>query len=187
MHTLDNLRKHAELNLCQKCYPVYLATLEPTIKAMLKEYLHDWQGIEVLVRGLMLEHMGAFKDHKMFLLDFDDKSEDLGNYLELEVYKEFKRTYRWFPSRIAYLRDNGVIGDSLYLLLGKLNSRRNRIHKYETELPEDLRVIFHMTYSWLQWIQIARANSGFPEGHLQSTIKNAEQFADKISPLLSTI
>jgi hypothetical protein len=130
MHTLAELKNIVEHAVCDKCRPLYPMLIEPTIIAMLEEYLHDWQGIESVVRELVLENMGTFKTHQMLLLDFGEKPrEKLAEFLDLSIYDDFKKTYPRFPHRIQYLRKHDIIGDNLYHLLEELNYRRNSLRQ----------------------------------------------------------
>ena len=165
--------------------------IEPTVKAMLEEYLYDWQGIESLVRGMVLNHLGAFDGYQMFLLDFDEKPrEGLAKFLDLNIYDDFKKSYPRFPHRIQYLRKHGLIGDNLYKLLEDLNDRRNKIHRYKTGFPENLRVAFNYAYSWLHYLQMFSKDSGFNEDYKarmrESIEKSAEHLLDKLRTEEST-
>jgi hypothetical protein len=46
MHTLDDLRQIADLVLCEKCRPLYVAQIEPTVKAMLSEFFPNFMNEE---------------------------------------------------------------------------------------------------------------------------------------------
>ena len=57
MHTLEGLSNIVNYYLCDKCKPC----IEPTIKAMLAEFFHDWQGIEMETRFLLAKGLGVYK------------------------------------------------------------------------------------------------------------------------------
>jgi hypothetical protein len=161
VYTIDSIRQTAEESLCEKCFPIYKAVIEPKFRAMFKEYFHDWQGIESVVRGLVLKDLGTFDNYQMFMLDFDEKPrEKLAEFMNVDIYETFKKKYPRFPHRIDYLLKHGIIGDNLHSLLAELNTRRNKIHRLETGFSDPLRIAFSYARSWLEQLHLYSVDSG---------------------------
>jgi hypothetical protein len=180
MHTLGTLRKHAELSLCEKCYPVYLHQMEPWVEAMVREYFYDWQGIESYARGLVLWDMGAFKTH-LFLDDFDEfEPEEVTEFLHLDKYKVFFEKYPSIKRRLGYLHDKKIIGDNLFNLLIELNKRRNKVHRVKGELSEITRSAFTYGSSWLQSIYVFSVDTGTSTEARERIFQDIETSADRL-------
>jgi len=182
---LEALRKSAELNLCQKCYPVYLHQLEPFIEEQITAYFYDWQGIESYVRGLALWHLDAFKTH-LFVNDFDEyEPQEVMEFLDIDKFLAFRNKYRGIRSRMEYLHNEKIIGDNFFALLIELAKRRNKIHRVNTNLSESTRAAFGRAYTWLQWIYIVNVDSGMGGDMRERRLKEIELSARALFAKLS--
>lgn len=173
MHTLDSLGKNAELNLCERCQPVYRAVIEPTVKAMLDEFFFDWQGVETHVRFILAKTLGAFKK-RPYLLDIgkEEPLEGLADSIDIKLYDKIRR--KWFSTMVDDLKHLGIIGPNLHALLLETAKRRNKVHRYMTPIPESDRVLFYWVNQFVWNIQNYMMDESLAQTHLPDLLKTLE-------------
>jgi len=121
--SLKSLRRLAELNLCDECYPKYLGLIEGNVERMLLDSLYDWRSAESIVTQMVMRHKGIFKTRTTIISLGDNPSEDL-----VDV-KEFKEVEFWdFARKLDYLRNNRILPDDCYKALKIANRVRNKLH-----------------------------------------------------------
>lgn len=170
--TLEQLRLDAELNLCEKCYGVYLSFIEPNIRELIVKRLDDWRSTESDITQMVMKHRGVFKTDVwiIFIGEWDDKyHEDVDKDL-------FYKTKKWpVWKKIKYLKNNELLPEACYRLLDKARERRNMIHEdplvYRfTDKDLDLFSQAHNVSAIL--LQVMRTN--LPEDIQERMIKNCE-------------
>lgn len=149
----DEINKLAELNLCERCRPIYKAMIEPNIRRMTETALQDWARVESTVKGMCLRHMGISKLPNGMVEEIDESDLKSAEFLiDIEKYKKFKYEYSRFAARLKYLHDNGIVGDNLNTLLKKTSQRRNNIHKPSSKMLDGDRILYGICNS-LIWYQ----------------------------------
>lgn len=135
MSGFERLRKLAKLNLCDDCYKKYLMSIEPTVEQLLHYPLDNWRVVESNVTILALKTYGAFTGKPTpFELNVNNLPEEYRNQFDIKRWNEVKR---WgFKRKICYLHKKGILQDSAYSFLCKVNNRRNEIHKVFGEYSE---------------------------------------------------
>ena len=118
MMTIEQLRKLAELNLCESCYKKYTILLEPQIKEWLSEPIGDWRQVETNINDIMMKAKG-----------FVRKTDSATLSLDREAFFEEMAKDRWsFKRKIDSLHRQGVIKESVHDFLDKVRVIRNKIH-----------------------------------------------------------
>lgn len=132
--TIEDIRKLAELNLTPECYRSYLEIIEPNIKAIIPNYLKDWQGIELQIMLTTMRHAGVFKTSLSFH-SIDENTEKIhGEEIDIKKFKEINAWKLW--KKIKYLKDEGVLGENSFNLFNTLKEMRNKIHEPDTFFSE---------------------------------------------------
>ena len=150
MHTLEGLSNIVNYYLCDKCKPLYKPCIEPTIKAMLAEFFHDWQGIEMETRFLLAKGLGVYKIEGRYVIDseWEDDLSSFSDQIDVEKYDWIRHLF--FGRLISELKKNNLIGQELFTLLDEVAKRRNRLHRYKAEISEQDRIIFYWVNGLLQ-------------------------------------
>ena len=171
--TLEHIRRDVELNLCEKCYQVYLGFIEPGIRELIVTRLDDMKSMESIITQMVMIHKGVFKTDVIFVSigKWDDK------YLE-DVHKElfYKIKIKWsFKQKINYLKKENILPESCYTLLDKARERRNLIHEHPLVYKftdEDLELFSQAHNVSANLLQVMRAK--FPEDVKQRIISHCE-------------
>lgn len=143
--SLEQLSRSAELNFCEKCFRVYKALIEPSIKLMLFKPMAQWREVESYVTQMLAKAMGVVKGDLgiISLGEFVDKrtDEELANRFDVDP-KAFRKIEKWgFKSTVKYLKDKGVPQKHSHSFLYMISDIRNRIHTAFDEFSEkDLEV-----------------------------------------------
>ncbi len=123
---LEQLRRDVELNLCDKCYPKYIAFIEPRIRKFIITRLDDMRSMESIITQMVMIHKGVFKTDMIFIAigKWDDKFHE-------DVHKDlFFKIKKWsFKRKIDYLKKMLILPESCYTLIDKARERRNLIHE----------------------------------------------------------
>ena len=142
MKTIEDLRKIAELNLCESCFQKYKMLIEPTIRDWLSKPLSDWSEVESYVTQIVMKINGIFKG-KLIFISLDEGSNE--KYSDEVDVKAFKKIGRWsFKKKIDYLHDNGILKESSYRFLDTARKVRNKIHDPYAPYSEQDRTLFHI-------------------------------------------
>ena len=127
MTTIEQLRKIAELNLCERCFVTYKEIIEPTVRNYLFSPLEEWRRAESNISQITLRIARAYKTeitvYNIDVSNFDSVAHlvDKNKYLEINGWS-FKR-------KIDYLHKQGFLGDASHLFLDEARKVRNKIHK----------------------------------------------------------
>ncbi len=152
--TIEDIRKLAESNMTPECYKTYLAIIEPNIKAIIPNYLKDWQNVEGYITMIVMRHMGIFKTSFSFISIDDDAEEIHGDQLNVT---EFRKIKKWtFKQKIEYLNKEGILKENSYKLLDKLREKRNRIHEMDAVFSEKDLQEFSMAHSIIFYIHLTQ-------------------------------
>ena len=170
--TLEQLRRDVKLNLCDKCYQVYLSFIEPGIRELIITRLDDMKSMESIITQMVMIHKGVFKTDMIFISigKWDDK-------LHEDVHKDlFYEIKKWrFKRKIDYLKKVLILPESCYTLIDKARDRRNLIHEHPlvyTFTDEDLDLFSQAHNVSANLLQVMRAK--FPENVKQSIISRCE-------------
>jgi hypothetical protein len=179
VRTLEQLRKDAELNLCERCYRVYLAMIEPNIKVLIESRLHDWRFAENDITTMVLHHKGAFKTDAWAEASRYEEWGDLHHELMDKTIFDKTKKMR-FSDKIAYLRDTERIPESCYQLFKEAGNRRNMIHESPMiyNFPEEDLNLFHLCFT-ISTTLIHLFRSSLPEQTQESYRKGSETAAQK--------
>lgn len=155
MHTLDELKLIAEMNLCDNCRKLYAALIEPTVKAMVSEFFHDWQGVEANVRFILAYNSGAFKKRPYpFDIGKEESLEPFAADIDLEVYNGIRELK--FSEMVYELQLRGIIKENLHGLLMEIARRRNKLDRHKVAIPEIDRILFskvhQLLWRWSLWL-----------------------------------
>jgi len=142
MKTIEDLRRIAELNLCENCFQKYKMFIEPTIGDWLSNPLSDWSEVESNITQIVMKTKGIFKG-KLIFISLDEGSNEKHSD-EVDV-KDFKVTKKWpFQQKINYLRKKGILKGSSYIVLDTAREVRNKIHDPYAPYSEHDRTLFHI-------------------------------------------
>ena len=177
MRTIQDLRKVAELNLCNDCFLKYKAVIEPTIKQWLFKPLSDWRVVESYATQMAMKIKGVFKGQLIFLsLDEGDDEK----YADEVDAKAFRKIKKWnLKQKIDFLHKNGVLQDSSYRFLNKVREVRNRIHDEFAELSEQDFTLFYMASAITSQIYMATMHN-LGENTSTNLKSNAEKVAEQL-------
>ncbi|CUR51622.1 protein of unknown function [Nitrosotalea devaniterrae] len=175
--TLKQLRDLAELNLCDRCKPVYSQLLEPNIKSIVEGYFYYWKDMEWRVTVMVMKLEGAFKKSSFYLnIDSDFAAKNLDE-INFEAYEKVNdKSLKW---KIDYLHEKGIIGDSSHKLLDRLRLKRNeKIHQPFNDFVEQDLVNFMYGAHVIQniWLTIF---AGFEP----QVIENMRNSVEKLSEM----
>jgi hypothetical protein len=150
--TLEKLRRDVELNICERCYQVYLQFIEPNVRELIVKRLDDWRSTESIITQMVMKHRGVFKNDMwvISIREWDDKyHEDVDRDL-------FYQTKKWsFWKKIKYLKKNKILPEVCYNLFDIARDRRNNIHEDPLAFrftEEDLD-LFHLCHGILDNLQ----------------------------------
>jgi len=134
--SLEILRSVAKLNLCERCFQIYLTLIEPTAKEFLLVPLSDWGEIESNISWMALKSKGVFKKEKTLVLelDEDESGEGLSEVVDVEALREIQKM--GVMKKASYLHKQGILKASSFKLLIKLSKIRNKLHKYAYRFTE---------------------------------------------------
>ena len=176
--SLKNLRKIAELNLCENCYEKYKAILEPTMKKWLLNPLSDWRNVESNITQMVMKLKGVFKTDLIFMSLDEDSNEKYANEVDVKTFQEIK--HRWgFKKKIKYLKDKGVLQDSSYNFLYKVSDIRNKIHELFDGFSEQDLNLFRWADAITSQIYYATMFK-WGENTSSNTKANAEKVAEQM-------
>ncbi len=183
--TLKQLRDIADLNLCEKCIPVYEKIIEPNIKPMIGGYFYYWKDMEWRVTVLVMQLEGVFKKKGSILIDFES-SEEAKRYsdeIDPERWNEINRFN--FERKLKYLYKKGILGKSSYNLLETLRKNRNKkMHRPYKDFGESDMIEFSYGAHIVQniWLTIfAISDSDIIENMRKSAEKQAEVYLAEIT------
>jgi len=179
MRTLEQLRKDAELNLCDRCYQVYLAMIEPSIKVLMESRLSDWRFTETDITQMVLFYRGAFKTDTWAEVTRDEEWGDVHyELMDKEIFDKTKKMF--YGQKIAYLRDAKKIPESCYQLFKEAGKRRNMFHESPLiyNFPEEDLNLFHLCFS-ISTTLVHLLKSSLPEETQESYIKSCETAAQR--------
>ncbi|MGC1709039.1 MAG: hypothetical protein WA799_04460 [Nitrosotalea sp.] len=173
----------------KKHYEAYLRIIEPNIESMLDDYLKGWQNIESTINRIFWRAKGAYKTDSDFLLAQGDNIKEYEEYIEIPIYKEFRKTR--FSDKIKFLHEKGILHNSIFELVSFLNKRRNRIHGFGTAFSEIERQAFSLTDSMLLSVYIANSpNSGIEQDAKNTMLHDIEnkslRLLNELKNILST-
>ena len=124
---LEPLHQMVKLNFCDKCYPKYLAFIEPGIQQLLLDYFDDWRFTESCVTQMVMVHKGVFKTDLHFIAigEWDDR-------FHKDVDKDlFDHIKGWnFQWKIDYLKKHKILPEQCYKLLNVAREKRNLLHEH---------------------------------------------------------
>jgi len=170
--TLEHLRRDVKLNLCDKCYQVYIGFIEPGIRELIVKRLDDWRSTESSITQMVMKHKGVFKTDMIFVSigKWDDKYHE-------DVHKElFFKIKKWgFKRKIEYLKKEHILPEPCFTLLDKARDRRNLIHEHPLVYrftDEDLELFSQAHNVSANLLLVMRAK--FPENVKQSIISRCE-------------
>lgn len=116
---IEKLNGVAKSNFCEDCYQKYLDLIQGEIEFLLSEPMSDWRQVESNINDIVMKALGFVKKR------MDSTAVSL--YIEGFIRKVAKE--RWtFKSKLQFLRQQDVIGESLYNFLDKVREIRNNIH-----------------------------------------------------------
>ncbi|MGI0057121.1 MAG: hypothetical protein ACREAK_07075 [Nitrosarchaeum sp.] len=125
--SIEKLRNIAELNLCEKCIPVYSSIIAPGVVELTRTYFNDWKDIEWRITSMVMKLEGVYKTGlNIITLDYEESKK----YNDEIDYKKFKKIEMdSFKKKIEYLKEKGILQKYSYKLLDVVRVRRNKIHK----------------------------------------------------------
>jgi hypothetical protein len=146
VETIEHLRKLAELNLCDRCFQVYKAFIEPTIQSTIQSLLSvplaDWTQTESQITQIVMKNKGIFKGN-VIVISLGKEENESADMVDVKAFKKIKRLP--FKTKIDYLHATGVLQDSSYELLDKARETRNRLHDLIAFSEQDY-ALFHLAY-----------------------------------------
>lgn len=163
----EKLKKLAELNFCEDCYPKYLELIHPTIEYLLSEPISDWRDVEQNINRLWIKAKGFYK---------------INSGIFSPCQNAFEKAYNETAyNKLKFLKDNGVIKEYTYEFLNKVRKRRNNVHPPNKFSEQDyflFQEARRMTDAMLPII-IHDLNYAPWKSHLANIEKNAKQLLEK--------
>ncbi len=142
MKTIEDLRKMAELNLCENCFQKYKMLIEPTIRDLLSNPLSDWSEVESHITQIVMKTKGIFKGKLIFISLDKGSNEKHSDKVDVKGFEATKtRSFKW---KIDYLQKNGILKVSSYRVLDTAREVRNKIHDPYAPYSEHDRTLFHV-------------------------------------------
>ncbi len=142
MKTIEDLRRIAELNLCENCFQKYKMFIEPTIRDWLSNPLSDWSEVELYVTQIVMKTKGIFKGKLIFISLDEGSNEKHSDEVDVNGFKQ--TNYLSFKRKIKYLRKEEILKDPSYKVLDKAREIRNKIHDPYAPYSEHDRTLFHI-------------------------------------------
>ena len=142
MKTIEDLRRIAELNLCENCFQKYKMFIEPTIRDWVSNPLSDWIEVESYVTQMVMKKKGIFKGNLIFI-SLDEGSKEKHSD-EVDVKAFLKNEKGGFKNKIEYLHNNGILNDSSHKFLIKAGKVRNKIHNPYAPYSERDQTLFQV-------------------------------------------
>lgn len=182
MGMIQDLRRFAELNLCEPCFQKYKALIEPNIKALLSKPLNDWVWVEDQITQMVMKSEGVFKTEEI-IIPAKGEEEKFANQIDV---KKFREINSWgFKRKIDYLHKKGILQEPSYKLLNKAREARNKIHgePFLTELTEQDYALFSMAntvVSQIWRVILFKQNTELDSILMSNAEKVAELFLSKI-------
>jgi len=177
MMSINDLRKLAELNLCEKCYQKYLALLEPSIKSLSFNPLSDWRKVESYITLLVMKREGVFKSDTIFISIDEDANEKFADEVDVRAFQKIKKL--GFKKKIDYLHKNGILQESSHKFLNRVREIRNRIHDMFSEFSEKDLALFHWAKAVTSQIYYA-IMVDWKENISENMKSNAENLAQQL-------
>jgi len=125
--SIEELRKLAELNLCDKCKPVYSSLIEPGVVQITRSYFNDWKNIEWRITSMVMKLEGVYKTGQIIIVLEPKEAKKYNHEVDYEKFKKIERY--GFKEKINYLKKKGILKEHSYKLLDLVRARRNKIHK----------------------------------------------------------
>ncbi len=177
MGIIEELRKKAKLNFCDRCFQEYKALIEPTIEYLLSFPFADWRQVESEVTQMVMKKTGIFKGKK-FVYNLT-KNVD-GKYVDCvdeEALRANKKTLNSFYNKIVYLRDEGILKESSFKLLNDARKIRNNMHNVSgfSEKDYDLFYVAHAITNQIWFAMMAEQKDDIPTC-ISKSEKIAEQY-----------
>ena len=183
MRTIEDLRKLAELNFCERCFQEYKAFIEPTIQSTIQSLLlvplADWVQTESEITQIVMKHKGVFKGTAIVLTLGKDENASAS----MVDVASFKRIKRWtFKQKIDYLRSNGILQEFSYQLLDKARETRNRFHDLIAFSEQDYD-LFHLAFivTYQIWTATMLEQNEISIRLKSDAEENAKQWLQKIN------
>jgi hypothetical protein len=176
MGTIEDLRKKAKLNFCDRCFQEYKALIEPTIEYLLRFPFADWRQVESEVTQMVMKKKGIFKG-KEFVYNLSESVD--GKYADCvddKALRANKKTLNSFYYKIVYLRDEGILKESSFKLLYDAKEIRNRMHNISGFSEQDY-TLFGVAHAITNQIWFAMMAERKDE--LSTCISNAEKIAEQ--------
>jgi len=135
--SLEILRSVAKLNLCERCFQIYLSLIEPTAKEFLLAPLSDWGEIESNITWMTLKSKGVFKreNHIVVELDEEESGEGYSEIIDVDALRKIQQEWG-FMKKARHLYEQGILKPFSFKLLIKLSKIRNKLHKYAYRFTE---------------------------------------------------
>ena len=174
MRTIQDLRKLAELNLCDECFLKYKALIEPNIREWLIKPLSDWRTVESHITQMVMKINGVFKGDSNFIALDEGDDEKFADEVDAEAFRRIKK---WsFKRKIDFLNKKGILQDASHRLLDGVRKVRNTIHEEYFELSERDLTLFYVASAIASQIYMVTM---FPMARIsQNYISNAEKTAE---------
>jgi len=174
--TLKQLRDLAELNLCDRCKPVYSSLIEPNIKSIIDGYFHYWKDMEWRVTVMVMKLENVFKTSRVYL---NLEPSDAKRFSDEVDYELWKKINKWkLERKLDYLHKNKILGTSSYKLLETLRKKRNKkIHQpYNDFVEQDLTEFMYGAHVVQNiWLTMT---AGFEPHIVENIQKGAENLAE---------
>jgi hypothetical protein len=120
----EKLKKLAERNFCEDCYPKYLELIHPQIEYLLSEPISDWKQTEHNIDVLWIKAKGLYDAKKSPMFSPHENA-----------FQKAKDEKLW--EKLKFLRDKGIINNFTYKFLDEVSKRRHKIHSLSKFSKED--------------------------------------------------
>ena len=92
MDKIQRLRSLAELNFCKRCFELYKALIEGSIKTLLTKPLNDWAWIEYQITQMVMKTEGVFKTNEIIIPDRNEV-EKYADQIDVKKFREINGTW----------------------------------------------------------------------------------------------
>ncbi len=125
--TLENLSRDAELNLCDRCKPVYRSLIEPGVRELIITRFDDWRETESAITQMVMKHRGVFKTD-VWVISLGEWNDEYKSDVDRDQFLKIKK---WsFQGKIDYLKKHGILPEVCYRLIDLARDRRNNLHEH---------------------------------------------------------
>ena len=170
--TLEQLSRDVKLNLCDKCYPQYVAFIEPGIRELIVKRWDDWRSTESSITRMVMIHKGVFKTD-LIVISIEKGDDKAHEYVHKELFFKIKK---WgFKRKINYLKKEHILPEPCFTLFDKARERRNLIHEDPLVYRftnEDLELFYHTNNVSDNLLLVMTVK--FPEAVKQNIISRCE-------------